>query len=146
MLAAYEPAAGQRAFEEAIVHTGQHYDPAMSDIFFDEMDIPRPVVNLHVGSGGHSATTGAMLEGIERELLPRKPDWVLVYGDTNSTLAGALAAAATAHSHRACGSRVALVQPPHAGGDQSRADRSRGHTAILSEAKTPSKPRSRRHR
>jgi UDP-GlcNAc3NAcA epimerase len=79
--------------DEEILHTGQHYDPLMSDVFFREMDIPRPVVNLGVGSGGHGETTGAMLAGIEKEILARKPDCVLVYGDTNSTLAGALAAA-----------------------------------------------------
>jgi UDP-GlcNAc3NAcA epimerase len=79
--------------EEEILHTGQHYDPAMSEVFFREMEIPRPAVNLNVGSGGHGATTGAMLAGIEREIIARRPDWVLVYGDTNSTLAGALAAA-----------------------------------------------------
>ena len=80
--------------EEEILHTGQHYDPMMSQVFFDEMDIPPPVVNLQAGSyGGHGAATAAMLTGIEREILARRPDCLLVYGDTNSTLAGALAAA-----------------------------------------------------
>lgn len=78
---------------EQLVHTGQHYDYLMSQAFFDEMDIPPPVVNLHVGSGQHGAMTGAMLTGLEQEMLSRQPDWVVVYGDTNSTLAGALAAA-----------------------------------------------------
>ena len=77
---------------EEIIHTGQHYDPEMSDIFFEQMGIPEPAVNLEVGSGNHGAMTAKMLEGIEREILDRKPDWLLVYGDTNSTLAGALAA------------------------------------------------------
>ena len=78
---------------EEILHTGQHYDPMMSQVFFEEMEIPRPAVNLQVGSGNHGAVTGAMLAGIEREILARRPDRMLVYGDTNSTLAGALAAA-----------------------------------------------------
>jgi UDP-GlcNAc3NAcA epimerase len=80
-------------FEEIIVHTGQHFDASMSDIFFDELDIPRPKINLAVHSLGHGAMTGRMLEGVEKTILAEKPDMVLVYGDTNSTLAGALAAA-----------------------------------------------------
>lgn len=79
--------------QEEIIHTGQHYDYGMSQVFFDEMDIPKPTVNLHIGSGSHGAATGDMLKGIEAEIMSRKPDFVLVYGDTNSTLAGALAAA-----------------------------------------------------
>ncbi len=79
--------------EEVIVHTGQHYDPNMSQVFFDELEIPTPKYNLEVSGGGHGAMTGRMLEGIEQILLDENPDWVLIYGDTNSTLAGALAAA-----------------------------------------------------
>ena len=78
---------------EEIIHTGQHYDPNMSEIFFQQMQIPEPVVNLQAGTGMHGEMTGRMLAQIEKEIVARKPDWVLVYGDTNSTLAGALAAA-----------------------------------------------------
>lgn len=79
--------------EEVLVHTGQHYDDNMSKVFFDELDIPRPRYNLEISGGQHGAMTGRMLEAIEKVLLQEQPDWLLIYGDTNSTLAGALAAA-----------------------------------------------------
>ncbi|MEZ5071189.1 MAG: UDP-N-acetylglucosamine 2-epimerase (non-hydrolyzing) [Bacteroidales bacterium] len=78
---------------EVLLHTGQHYDKSMSEVFFEEMGIPRPAYNLGIGSRSHGAQTGDMLHGIEEVILKEKPDGVMVYGDTNSTLAGGLAAA-----------------------------------------------------
>jgi UDP-N-acetylglucosamine 2-epimerase (non-hydrolysing) len=78
--------------EHVIVHTGQHYDERMSDVFFADLRIPEPNVHLGVGSGSHGAQTGAMLAALDGVLDEHRPDWVLVYGDTNSTLAGAVCA------------------------------------------------------
>jgi UDP-GlcNAc3NAcA epimerase len=90
--AAVSRALKKEGVDERLVHTGQHFDKNMSDVFFDEMDIPRPHYNLEIHSLGHGAMTGRMLEKLEEVLRIEKPDAVLVYGDTNSTLAGALAA------------------------------------------------------
>src|SRR4051812_37246833 len=79
--------------DERLVHTGQHLDEKMSKGFFEELQIPEPDVNFGIGGGSHSENTGRMLEAIEVELQRETPDWVLVYGDTDSTLAGAVAAA-----------------------------------------------------
>ena len=79
--------------EEAILHTGQHYDENMSRLFFDELGLPEPTINLGAGGGSHAEQTSRMLTGIDDYLEKRNPDWVIIYGDTNSTLAGALCAA-----------------------------------------------------
>lgn len=86
-------AIAEAGMTEVIAHTGQHFDALMSDVFFDELDIPKPSYNLEVNSLGHGAMTGRMLEKLEEAMLAEKPDAVLIYGDTNSTIAGALAAA-----------------------------------------------------
>lgn len=78
--------------QEILVHTGQHYDENMSDVFFEEMNIPKPQYNLHIQSKHHGEMTGKMIMEIEKVVLKENPDWILVYGDTNSTLAGALVA------------------------------------------------------
>ena len=82
----------RKEHQEVLVHTGQHHDANMSDVFFTEMDIPRPDYNLGIAGGTHGSMTGKMLISIEEILLKEKPDALLVYGDTNSTMAAALAA------------------------------------------------------
>jgi UDP-GlcNAc3NAcA epimerase len=92
MSRALQPAILRGEVRHILVHTGQHYDANMSDVFFEELGIPPADINLGVATGSHGALTGAMLAGVEQVLLDQRPDWVLVYGDTNSTLAGCLAA------------------------------------------------------
>ena len=82
----------ERGVNEIVLHTGQHYDPELSAVFFDELELPPPAYRLETGSGTHGEQTGRMLPGIEAAVVEEQPDAVLVYGDTNSTLAGALAA------------------------------------------------------
>jgi UDP-GlcNAc3NAcA epimerase len=91
--AAVHRALMRKGADHAILHTGQHYDDAMSRIFFEELEIPRPAIDLGVGSGSHGRQTARMTEGIEAALMERRPDALILYGDTNSTLAGAIAAA-----------------------------------------------------
>src|SRR5215470_2467678 len=83
-------ALGERGARQTLLHTGQHYDANMSQVFFEELGMPVPDVNLEVGSGSHAVQTAEIMMRIERELVPRKPDLVLVYGDVNSTMAAAL--------------------------------------------------------
>lgn len=89
-LAPVSEALGSAGVKHVIIHTGQHYDSMMSEVFFSDLRIPAPNVSLGVGSGSHATQTAAMLNALEPALLENNPDWVLVYGDTNSTLAGAL--------------------------------------------------------
>lgn len=89
----HNEAVGKSEIEEVIIHTGQHYDANMSEVFFEEMSLPQPKYNLHLGGGTHGAMTGRMLEKLEEVMFSEKPDVVLVYGDTDSTLAGSVAAA-----------------------------------------------------
>jgi UDP-GlcNAc3NAcA epimerase len=84
--------AARPGVSEFMIHTGQHYDANMSDLFFEELGIPAPALHLGIGSGQHGEQTGRMMAGIEKAILEDRADWLLVYGDTNSTLAGALAA------------------------------------------------------
>lgn len=90
---AWNASAQTIGFEAVIIHTGQHYDYELSQSFFDELEIPKPKVNLAVKSGSHAVQTGKMMVGLERVMQAKRPDWVMVFGDTNSTLAGVLAAA-----------------------------------------------------
>lgn len=91
-LAPIAKAAAAASVDHVIVHTGQHYDPMLSDVFFEDLGIGAPDVHLGVGSGSHGVQTGAMLGALDAVLDEHRPDWVLVYGDTNSTIAAALSA------------------------------------------------------
>ncbi|MBG6239545.1 UDP-N-acetylglucosamine 2-epimerase (non-hydrolyzing) [Mycetocola sp. CAN_C7] len=91
-LAPIAKAAARAGVDHVIVHTGQHYDPMLSDVFFQDLGIPQPDVHLGIGSGSHGVQTGAMLAALDAVFVEHQPDWVLVYGDTNSTVAAALSA------------------------------------------------------
>jgi UDP-GlcNAc3NAcA epimerase len=84
--------AAEAQLHERVVHTGQHFDANMSDVFFGQLGLPRPDHELKISGGGHGEMTGRMLAALEKVIMTERPDRVLVYGDTNSTLAGALAA------------------------------------------------------
>lgn len=86
-------ALGSLGLEQIVVHTGQHYDKKMSDVFFDQLGLPEPTVNLGVGSSGHAEQTGRIMQALEPILIDTSPDWLVVYGDVNSTIAAALTAA-----------------------------------------------------
>ena len=111
-------AVGSRALRkehtEILVHTGQHYDLNMSDVFFDEMEIPRPDYNLGIAGGSHGEMTGRMLVELEKIMQKENPEAVLVYGDTNSTMAAALAAAKGIAAFRNGRSGVKSIQEYHA--------------------------------
>jgi UDP-N-acetylglucosamine 2-epimerase (non-hydrolysing) len=86
-------ALAEAGHEQMLIHTGQHYDARMSDVFFTDLGLPEPDVNLRVGSGTHGEQTAAVITGVERELIAQRPALLVVYGDVNSTLGAALAAA-----------------------------------------------------
>src|SRR5690606_16587994 len=85
--------AAEPSITEVLVHTGQHFDANMSDVFFEDLEISKPDYHLGISGGPHGAMTGRMLQALEEDMLERRPDWILVYGDTNTTLAGGLVAA-----------------------------------------------------
>lgn len=127
--------------DHVIVHTGQHHDSVMSDVFFEDLRIPVPEVSLGIGSASHGVQTGAMLSAIEPIEQHETPDWVLVCGDTNSTLAGALAAVKLHLPVAHLEARIAVVQTPHAAGAQRDPDRPRRGPTARSQpgcAQTPS--------
>ena len=119
--------------EEVVVHTGQHYDFEMSQIFFDELEIPAPKHHLGVGSDSHARQTGAMLAALEPIIVGEEPDLVLVYGDTNSTLAGALCAAKLQRAGCPRRVRPPVVQPTDARRDQPAPHRFAVAMALLPE-------------
>ena len=110
-------------FAPRIVHTGQHYDAAMSDAFFDDLGMPKPDVYLGVGSGSHAVQTARIMTAFEPVVLEDKPDWVVVVGDVNSTIACALVCCEARHQGRSRRGGPAVSRPHDAGGDQPHPDR-----------------------
>ena len=115
-LAPIHAAAIAAGVEHVIVHTGQHYDPMLSDVFFDDLGIGDPDVHLGVGSGSHGVQTGAMLAALDAVFDQHRPDWVLVYGDTNSTLAARAQRREAAHPGGPPRGRPAQLQSADARG------------------------------
>ena len=122
------------AFDSLLVHTGQHYDEQMSQVFFDELGIPRPDINLNVGSGSHAQQTAAIMTGFEQVLLAQSIDMVLVVGDVNSTIACSLIAypytscscpSAPSRNHDAVCSKVAISPSPRSTSGRSRSRKAR---------------------
>ena len=120
----------ERGVTQRIVHTGQHYDELMSDVFFRDLEIPTPDVNLGVGSGRTASRRRRAMVGLEREWTADPPALVVLYGDVNSTLAASLVAAKLRRPERARRSRPALVRPDDAGGDQPARQRPAGRPAF----------------
>ena len=121
-----------RGIVETLIHTGQHYDDAMSRRFFVELGIPEPAINLGVGSGGQAAQTCSMMAALEPVLKASRPDWVVIYGDTNSTLAG-LGCGQARSSDRPYRGRAAVIQSTDARGDQSDCRRQRCNTVVRAD-------------
>lgn len=130
---------------EVIIHTGQHFDANMSDVFFSELGIPAPDHHLGIGGGHHGDMTGRMMSAIEQVVLDEQPDWLLVYGDTNSTLAGALVASKlhVPVAHVEAGLRSFNRRMPEE--VNRRADRPHQHAAVLPYRYGGGKSAERRH-
>ena len=129
-----EAFAARPGIEALLVHTGQHYDANMSELFFRQLGIPEPDLNLGVGSGSHAVQTAEIMKGFEPVLLEHRPDAVLVVGDVNSTIACGLVAVKLGHRAGARRGRPAQLRPQHARGDQPDPDRRDQRSALLHRA------------
>ncbi len=120
---------GEGRIDCRLIHTGQHYDAKMSEVFFRELGIPAPDINLEVGSGSHAEQTARIMTAFEPVCLREKPDWVVVVGDVNSTMACTLVASKLGVKDGPRGSRPPQLRPHHAGGNQPSGDRRPGGPA-----------------